>query len=222
MNIFDVVGPIMIGPSSSHTAGVVKIGNICKKILGHTPAEVDITFYGSFADTYIGHGTDKAIIGGLLGYSPSDKRIRTSLEDAKKGNYNFKIITKDKKTRHPNTVKIEAIGLDGNTTSILAESIGGGTILVRKINGMDVELNGELNTILLQYDDKPGMIYQISKVLLEHNINIATLNCYRSNKGGVAILSIEIDGVINNYIKNIINNIDNVHTIRFIDIINAN
>ncbi len=218
MNIFDVVGPIMIGPSSSHTAGVVKIGNICRKILGHTPKEVHITFYGSFASTYIGHGTDKAIVGGLLGYSTCDKRIRTSLEDAKKNNYNFIINTKTKKTRHPNTLKIEAIGIDGNPTSILAESIGGGSILIRKINGMDVELNGELDTILLQYDDKPGMIFQISKILLQYNINIATLNCYRSNKGGIAILSIEIDGMVNDTIKNVISNVENVHIVRFIDI----
>ncbi len=218
MNIFDVVGPIMIGPSSSHTAGVVKIGNICKKILGHTPKNVEITFYGSFADTYVGHGTDKAIIGGLLGYATDDKRIRDSLQDAEKNDYNFKIVTKDKKTRHPNTVKVEAIGIDGNFTSILAESTGGGAILIRKINGMDVELNGVLNTILLQYDDKPGMIFKISKILLDQNINIATLNCYRSNKGGIAILSIEIDGVINNSIKEIIKNIETVHTVRFIDI----
>ncbi len=219
MNIFDVIGPIMIGPSSSHTAGVVKIGNICKKILRHTPKYVEITFYGSFADTYIGHGTDKAIIGGLLGYLPDDKRIRTSLDYANSSGYEFKIMTKDKKTRHPNTVKIEAKAADGSHQYILAESIGGGAILIRKINDMDVELTGELNTILLQYEDKPGMVYKISKILSENNINIATLNCYRSNKGGTAILSIEIDGVIGKDIKSKINNIKDVHSLSFIEVV---
>lgn len=218
MNIFDVVGPIMIGPSSSHTAGVVRIGNVCKKILGHTPKYVKITFYGSFADTYIGHGTDKAIAGGLLGYPTDDKRIRTSLEDAKNLGYDFSITTKDKKTRHPNTVKIEAKGIDGNDIYILAESIGGGNINIRKINTMDVELTGQLNTILLQYEDKPGMIFNVSKILLDNKINIATMNCYRSNKGGVAILSIEIDGIIDNNIKKQINNIKDVNIVRFIDV----
>ncbi len=219
MNIFDVVGPIMIGPSSSHTAGVVKIGNICKKILGHTPKYVEVTFYGSFADTYIGHGTDKAIVGGLLGYPPDDKRIRTSLENAKSEGYNFKIMTKDKKTRHPNTLKIEAKGIDGKPQYILAESIGGGAIQIRKINTMDVTLTGELNTILLQYEDKPGMIYKVSKILSENNTNIATLNCYRSNKGGTAILSIEIDGIVDKDIKEKVNSIPNVYAVSFIDII---
>ncbi len=217
MNIFDVIGPVMIGPSSSHTAGVVRIGCICKKILGQTPKEAKITFYGSFADTYIGHGTDKAIVGGLLGLSTYDPKIRTSLDIAKEQGYNFTITTKDKKTRHANTVKIEAKGIDGNEHYILAESIGGGNILIRKIDTMNTELTGKFNTILLQYKDIPGMVFKVSSILAKESINIANMQVFRSEKGGEAIMSLEVDNDVDENILNQISQIDTMQAVRFIE-----
>ncbi len=219
MNIFDVIGPVMIGPSSSHTAGVVKIGNTCSKILGCKPKIATITFYGSFAETYVGHGSDKAIIAGLLGYTPFDTRIKTSIDDANNLGYNFKIETSNRKTRHPNTVKVVANDANGSQMTIIGESLGGGAISICKINDMKVSLNGDYNTIILKYIDKPGTVKDVSAILYDFNINIATMKVIRISKGGEAIMLLEVDSSIDDVLAKTISSLPFVDDAKFINLI---
>ncbi|MFV0503100.1 MAG: L-serine ammonia-lyase, iron-sulfur-dependent subunit beta [Lachnospirales bacterium] len=191
MNIFDIVGPIMIGPSSSHTAGVVRIGQICNKIFGKAD-KYEIIFYESFAKTYNGHGSDKAIIGGLLNMNPWDDNLPKALEIAKKKNMNYTMSTSTDKSEHPNAVLVKA-----NNTSVLGFSVGGGNILIKKINDVNVEIDGKYDTIFINHIDEPGVIHEVTEVLYKYAINIANMKVYRSEKGGNAIMIIEIDGTIN-------------------------
>lgn len=218
MSIFDVIGPVMIGPSSSHTAGVVRIGNITSKILGVIPKQAVITFYGSFAQTYVGHGSDKAIIAGLLGYSTDDIRIREVLEKSLNEGYDFTILKSNKKTRHPNTVQIEALDSSLEHTKIIAESLGGGSISIRKINDLKVELTGKLNTIVLNYVDKPGVVKDVSGILLKENVNIATMRVIRTNKGGDAIMLLEVDSLITESLKKEILTLPYIENCKFINV----
>lgn len=192
MNILDIVGPIMIGPSSSHTAGVVRIGQITNKICGGIPCSATITFYGSFSKTYRGHGSDRAIIGGLLGFNPWDENIRNSLNIANDRGLDYSFLTSNIITSHPNTIKLEVFR-DDIITTIIGVSIGGGNILIKNINGLDLEINCDKNTVLINHFDHKGVVMEVSKVLFDNNINIATMNVYREEKKGKAIMVIEID-----------------------------
>ncbi len=216
MDIFDVIGPIMVGPSSSHTAGVVKIGKITNKILGYVPKNVEITFYGSFAETFQGHGSDKAIMSGIMGFETNDERIINSLEIAKEQGISFKIITSSKNTRHPNTVKIIADDVNGVKTEVLAESIGGGNILVRKINQIDVELDGTYNTIITYHNDVPGVVLNVSKILYDHNINISNMRVFCSQEKDSAIMLIDIHHMPKKQVLEQIENIENIRNVQFV------
>ncbi len=196
MNISDIIGPIMIGPSSSHTAGVVKIGLLANRIFNCIPTNVTIVWYGSFAKTYVGHGSDKAIIAGLLGMNPCDENIRNSLEIAKDFGLNFSFKTAENDGYHPNTLKIIATISDGSQKEILASSLGGGSAVIKKINDVDVVLDGSYDTIIIQHTDKKGVIKEVSDILYECNINIATMRVIRSEKSGSATMLIEIDDTI--------------------------
>ncbi len=193
MNIFNIVGPIMIGPSSSHTAGACRIGNVFKKVYGSTPKEIFITFYGSFADTYKGHGTDKAIVGGLLGYSTHDERIVTSLETIKELGITVHFITSEVKMSHPNTVSISALNESGHNITVLAESIGGGNIIVREIDGVTVALDGSQHAIVISHHDEPGVISYVTNILYELKINVADMIVSRITQGERAGMLITID-----------------------------
>ncbi len=193
MNIFNIVGPIMIGPSSSHTAGACRIGNVFRKVYGSTPKEIFITFYGSFADTYKGHGTDKAIVGGLLGYNTDDDRIVTSLDTIKELDITVHFITSDIEMPHPNTVSISAIGDNGHNISILAESVGGGNIIVREVDGVSVQLDGSQHSIVISHHDEPGVISYVTSILNDLQINVAEMIVSRIGKGGRAGMLITID-----------------------------
>lgn len=201
MNIFNIVGPIMIGPSSSHTAGACRIGNVFNRVYGSVPKEVYITFYGSFADTYKGHGTDKAIVGGLLGYSTDDERIVTSLDRIDE--LGIKVFFRKSKdiTSHPNTVKISAQDDNNNEVSIIAESVGGGNIRLCDINGVKVNLDGSTHAIVTSHHDEPGVISYVTKILTEKQINVATMLVSRSAKGKGATMLIEIDNLPNADLK---------------------
>lgn len=216
MNIFDIIGPVMVGPSSSHTAGVVRIGNVCYNIFGYTPKDITITFYGSFAKTYKGHGSDKAIVAGLLNFKPDDTRIITSLQYAKEQGYNIKFLCSESHTRHANTIKIEGIGIDDNPISILAESVGGANILIRRINDTDLEIDGTYDTLVAGHLDKPGVIKDVSQILYDNNINIATMKVFRSIKGTDAMMIIEVDDAINDNIIKLIKECIHINTIRFV------
>ncbi len=194
MNIFDILGPIMVGPSSSHTAGVVRIGNVANKILGQTPNKIKVKFHGSFATTYIGHGSDKAIIGGLMGFAPDDERIRDSLTIAKNEGIHFSFETVSFVGVHPNTVAIYISGKNKGDVYIQAESIGGGNILIRKIDNVDVSFNGQYDAVIIHHSDTTGVVSLVTNVLSMERINIAKMEVYRACKGGEAIMIIETDG----------------------------
>lgn len=198
MNMFDIIGPIMIGPSSSHTAGVVRIGLLSKSILGITPKDVTITWYGSFSKTYIGHGSDKAIIAGLLGLDTFDERIRDSFSLAKEQNMTFNFVSSTEDYPHPNTVKITAKDDLGNVKNIVAKSVGGGAIEIVQIDDLSVSIDGSYDTLITTHIDKSGVIKNVANILYENKINIATMKVHRSEKNGNAMMIIESDNDLDN------------------------
>ena len=196
MNVFDIIGPIMIGPSSSHTAGAVRLGNIARKVLNREPAEANIELSGSFAKTYRGHGTDKAILAGIMGYDSSDEEIRYSPELAVKRGLMYKFIPTDIPGAHPNTARIHLKAADGTECEVEGASIGGGNIYVGMVNGMAVGFTGQMNTILVLHYDKPGLIAAVTNYMYEHysEVNIGNFRLARNKRGGEAVMTIEIDG----------------------------
>lgn len=193
MNVFDIIGPIMVGPSSSHTAGAVRIGRIARALLNEEPCKVQITFHGSFARTYKGHGTDKAILGGLLGMRPDDRRIRDSLELAKQMGMSYCFKTADLGDVHPNTVLISATGSSGEKLEVLGSSVGGGNVLIRRVNGLEVDFTGANNTLLVFHKDTPGAVAAVTQLLAREGINIAQMKVFRFYRGGNAVMVIETD-----------------------------
>ena len=194
MDIFDILGPVMVGPSSSHTAGAARIGKMARTLLGGEPIEARIHLHGSFAETGSGHGTDKALLAGILGMSTEDYRIRDSFRLADEAGIEYEFIpTTENKGYHPNTVEVVITNDEGVTTSILGVSIGGGNVKLKQINGADISLSGNLTTLFVQQIDTPGVIAHISKCLNDHHVNIAFMKLYRDNKGENAYTIIETD-----------------------------
>jgi L-serine dehydratase len=193
MNVFDIIGPVMVGPSSSHTAGAVRIGRIARRLLREQPKEAVIILHGSFARTYKGHGTDRAVIAGLLGMLPDDERIRDSLRLADESGMKYSFEVAVLKDAHPNTVLINAVGQNGETVSVQGSSVGGGNIVISRINGMAVEFTGEYNTLLISHMDTPGVVATVTNLLAGNDINIANMKVFRSYRGGEAIMIIETD-----------------------------
>lgn len=193
ISVFDIIGPIMIGPSSSHTAGALRISQVAFKIFKEDIKEAKFTLYGSFSKTYKGHGTDRALIGGILGFNTENEQIKNSFELAKeKGiDIRFEIGELDLEM-HPNTVEVELKG-ESKTLSIIGESIGGGAIIIKRINGIDVKFTGEYTTIIVEQIDKPGVAAHITKVLNEKTINIAFMSMYREAIGEKAFTVLELD-----------------------------
>lgn len=195
MNVFDIIGPIMIGPSSSHTAGAVRIGRVAWKVLGEQlPAKADIELSGSFAQTYRGHGTDKALLAGIMGFDSADDRIRRSLDIAREKGIDFHFSTVDIPDAHPNTARITLTRADGSSICIEGASIGGGNILISRINGMSVSFTGQFNTVLVEHFDRPGAIASVANAIAESDINIAGFRLSRQSRGGDALMMIEVEG----------------------------
>lgn len=192
MNIFDVIGPVMIGPSSSHTAGAVKIGRMARQLFGRQPENAAILLHGSFAQTGRGHGTDKAIVAGLLDMTFDDPRIRDSIRLAQESGVSVTFRTGTIKNVHPNTARIELSG-GGKTLSVTGSSIGGGNILITEINGQHVEFSGQYPTLVIEHQDTPGIVASVTGLLAESRINIASMKVYRSHRGGHATMIIETD-----------------------------
>lgn len=214
-SVFDIMGPVMIGPSSSHTAGAVRIGKIVHSIFGEQPTEVEFHLYQSFAKTYRGHGTDLALVAGILDMETNDPRIPESLEIADKAGIKvFWHIHKDEKADHPNTAKI-IIKSATKSMSIKGISIGGGNIQVTELNGFDVALNMNTPTLIIVHQDVPGMIAKVTDSLSKHNINIAQMNVTRENAGEKAIMIIEIDSRDVDQALAEIKAIDNLHNVNF-------
>lgn len=195
-SIFDILGPVMVGPSSSHTAGAARIGMIARQLFGRQPERATVYLHGSFAATGKGHGTDKALIAGLLGMKPDDMRIPDSFKIAREEGMDFTISPKDIREAHPNTARIimEADGVD--TMTIQAYSIGGGRIRVCKVDGIDVDFSGESNTLIIRNIDEPGRITDVTGALSRAMINIATMQVFREKRGGSAIMVVETDQVV--------------------------
>jgi L-serine dehydratase len=184
----------MIGPSSSHTAGAVRLGQLARKILGERAVKADIQLSGSFAQTYRGHGTDKALIAGIMGMFSDDERIRNSLDIAAEEGLEFSFRPQDIPGTHPNTARIILTGENGAGCEIQGASIGGGNILVTEINGMTVSVTGQYNTLLILHRDKPGTIATVTNFMAYSGINIGNFRLSRPKKGGEAVMTIEVDG----------------------------
>ncbi len=193
MNLFDILGPVMVGPSSSHTAGAVRIGYVASRLLEDEPVKADIVLHGSFATTGVGHGTDKALIAGLLGMAPDDIRIPQSFELADKKGLSFSFTNKTLKDAHPNTAVLKLVGKNGRQLEIQAASIGGGRIMIHKLDGVSVVFSAEKPTLIVYNQDQPGYVAQVTTSLSQRNVNIATMNLYRDKRGGFAVMVIETD-----------------------------
>ena len=183
MNILDIVGPVMVGPSSSHTAGAVRIGQTVGKLLGERVVNAKIGLHGSFLATGRGHGTDRAIVAGLLGLAVDDPRIPESFAEAKKAGLSFSFEGISLMNAHPNSVRLEVTGA----------SIGGGRIRICEIDGLTANFSGEAPTLVVYNQDKPGCIVKVTSRLGEAGINIATMQVYRDERGGHAVMVIEVD-----------------------------
>jgi L-serine dehydratase len=194
MTLFDIVGPIMIGPSSSHTAGAARIGLVARKLLGEDVARAKILFHGSFADTYAGHGTDRALVAGLMGMGVDDPRIKDALSIARERGLSFTIGTVEIEGAHPNTAVLHLTGVSGTTASMRASSVGGGAIRVDMIDGLAVSFRVAQDTIVVRHVDLPGVIAHVSGIIAAHSVNIATMQVFRACAGGEAIMAIEVDG----------------------------
>ena len=196
MNVFDIIGPVMIGPSSSHTAGAARLGYVARKILGEQPVKAVIQLSGSFAQTYRGHGTDKALIAGILGFPPDDVRIRDSLSLAERQGLDFRFLCENISNAHPNTARITLTGADGERVTVQGASVGGGNILVDELNGMAVHVTGQSNTLVVLHKDKPGAIAAVTNFMAYSGVNIGSFRLSRPQKGGQAVMTIEVDGEI--------------------------
>lgn len=194
--LFDIAGPIMVGPSSSHTAGAVRLGAMARIILGECPAEAQIKLHGSFAQTYRGHGTDKALIGGLLGFAPDDERIKAALTLAAEHGLKYSFSTVELPDVHPNTALLELTGVSGQTRRVVGASVGGGNILITRIDGYPVRVTGQYHTLITIHDDKPGVIAVVTKKLAEEGVNIAFMQVSRQERGEEALMVIEADEAI--------------------------
>ena len=193
MNIFDIVGPVMVGPSSSHTAGAVRIGFVARKLLGEEVKKADILLYGSFLSTGKGHGTDRALIAGLLGMQPDDERVPFSFEEAQNAGMEFLFGQANLKEAHPNSVVLLLTGESGKEIEIIGASLGGGRMKICKIDGYEANFCAEYPTLIVQNLDQPGCVATVTTMLSQLGINIATLQLYRDSRGGDAVMVVECD-----------------------------
>lgn len=196
VGIFDVLGPIMVGPSSSHTAGAARLGKVAKIIAADRVEEVTFLLHGSFAKTYKGHGTDKALVAGILGMEPSDVRLRTSMDIAREMGLKFRFDEINIPGAHPNTVKFLIKCENGKTCEVVGSSIGGGNIEINEVNGNAVKFTGEYPTIITCHKDIPGTVAKITNILYDKSVNIAFMKLVRSQKGKDATLTFEVDSRI--------------------------
>lgn len=195
-SVFDIIGPKMIGPSSSHTAGAARLGKVARRISGGDVAKVTFVLYGSFAKTYRGHGTDRALLAGIMGMEPNDPNLSKSLELAKASGLDYVFEVSDADPPHPNTVKMLIESSNGKKTEVTGCSIGGGNIRVIQINGLSVEFTGEYPTLVIRHIDRPGVIAEVTSLMVQSDINIAFMRVFRQSKGSDAFMIIETDNTI--------------------------
>jgi L-serine dehydratase len=219
-SVFEIIGPKMIGPSSSHTAGAARLGRIAGKVANYDIKSVKFVLHGSFAKTYRGHGTDRALMAGILGIKESDERLRDSLSIADERGIEYEFIEDDLGEVHPNTVKFLIEKTNGEKIELIGSSIGGGNIKVVEINSLKLEFTGQYPTLITRHLDHPGIIAKITKILADYNINIAFMSVYRQSKGQDAFMVIESDNELNpkiiDDIKNSVKDVKRVYVINSI------
>jgi L-serine dehydratase len=213
IGVFDILGPIMIGPSSSHTAGAARLGKIARSIAGGDIAEVTFLLHGSFGKTYKGHGTDRALIAGILGMEPSDERLRNSIDIAKEKQIKFLFKEADLGDVHPNTVKFIIRTTNDKYCEVMGSSIGGGNIRIIEVNDNEVDFTGMYETLIVAHKDAPGVINSVTSILYSENINVAFMRVFRQQKGQEAIMIFEMDNKVNNELIEKIKNIELVHKV---------
>lgn len=215
--VFDILGPIMIGPSSSHTAGAARLGKVAMSIAGGEIEEVTFLLHGSFGKTYKGHGTDRALVAGILGMEPCDRRLRNALDIAKEQGLKFEFKEFDLGDEHPNTVKFLIRDKNGKKSEVMGSSIGGGNIQISEVNGNKVDFTGAYPTIIISHKDVPGAVSKVTKLLYEDEVNIAFMKVFRNQKGKEATMIFEVDHEIS---KNILDKIKEIDAIENIIVIN--
>lgn len=195
ISVFDVIGPNMVGPSSSHTAGAASIALLAKKMIGEPIKRIKFTLYGSFSKTYKGHGTDKALVGGILGFETDDVRIRDSFQIAKNSglDFSFECNNQEFDDMHPNTVDMDIESVSGRKLIVRGESLGGGKVRLTRINSVKVQFTGEYHALIVMQKDYPGVVAGITAILSDLGVNIAFLRVFREEKGGLAYTIIESD-----------------------------
>lgn len=193
MNLLDIIGPVMVGPSSSHTAGAVKIGRVCGRLLGEKVADAKIYFHGSFLATGKGHGTDRAVVAGLLGMQVDDAAIPDSFAVAEREQMHFSITGIDLGDVHPNSVKMILTGISGRTLDVTAASIGGGRIQICELDGLAANFSGDYPTLIISNIDQPGRVTEVTSLLAHESVNIAMMQLHRAVRGDNAVMIIECD-----------------------------
>lgn len=217
MNVFDIIGPVMIGPSSSHTAGAAKIAYLAQKMITGPLIQVDFTLYGSFARTYRGHGTDRALLGGIMGFTTDDMRIRNSFEIAENKGIAFTFQPDEEETDvHPNTVDIHMVNKAGQEMTVRGESLGGGKVRISRINKVQVDFTGEYSAVIVIQKDRPGVVAHITKALSDRNVNIAFMRLFREGKGNVAYTIVESDGHLPENIREELLKNEHVHDVMIV------
>lgn len=215
-SVFDIIGPVMIGPSSSHTAGAARIGRVARTLFDREPKWASISLYGSFAQTYRGHGTDVAIVGGLLDFDTFDERIKTSLEIAKKNGMKLNFIEEDAVVEHPNTARL-IIGDDYGQLELVGISIGGGKIEITELNGFELKLSGNHPAILVVHNDRFGAIAAVANIFAKYAINIGQMNVARKDVGQMALMTIETDQNISKEVIEELKTLPNILQVTKID-----
>ena len=222
IGIFDVLGPIMIGPSSSHTAGAARLGKIARTIVNKPIKDVTFLLHGSFKETYKGHGTDRALVAGILGMMPDDERLRDALLIAEKEGLEVHFLPADLGQVHPNTVKILMTDCDDINWEVLGSSIGGGLVEIYDIYGNKVKITGEYPTIITCHDDIPGTVSKVSTLFYDNDINIAHMTLVRSQKGKDATMTFEVDSNVSEELIAAIKAVEGVNRVILINSLGGN
>jgi len=216
LSIFDVIGPVMIGPSSSHTAGASKLGFLASEVFDRDIGMVEFFLHGSFYKTHKGHGTDRALLAGIMKFLPDDENIRYAFKIAEEKGLKYHYYEADLGEIHPNSVKIVMHSMDGEKEEVIGSSVGGGRILISRIGDTEVEVDGDYSTLITKHFDKPGVIANVTTILSNHDINIAFMKVFRNTKGEQASLIVQVDDLIDEGILSEVRKTEGIEDVKFI------
>lgn len=215
MSLLDIIGPVMVGPSSSHTAGACRLALLARYTLIEAPQEASLELHGSFAKTGVGHGTHLALIAGLLGFFPHDERIPQANAHARQAGLKFNIGAKDLGDVHPNTVRFK-LSNASETITVMGSSLGGGIVKVFRLNDFETSLSGSYHSLLIEHADQPGVIARVARVLADDEVNIATMFSSRQKRGGRAMMTLEIDRQPPQYALDYLRQQPSIHWLRIL------